>query len=63
MQKQRVEDDQKRSEKLEKLYQIRMAEQIVFDEEVVRAPRAPDRGRIESDVSMEKMVLTLELYR
>ncbi|KAL7923919.1 pinin/SDK/memA/ protein conserved region domain-containing protein [Trichoderma austrokoningii] len=36
MQKQRDEEDQKRSEKLEKLHQTRMAEQIVFEEEVMR---------------------------
>ncbi|KAL7937591.1 pinin/SDK/memA/ protein conserved region domain-containing protein [Trichoderma chlorosporum] len=36
MQKQKAEDDQKRAEKLEKLHLIRMAEQIVFDEEVMR---------------------------
>ncbi|KAK4070188.1 uncharacterized protein Triagg1_6609 [Trichoderma aggressivum f. europaeum] len=36
MQKQRAEDDQKRAEKLEKLHLVRMAEQIVFDEEVMK---------------------------
>ncbi|KAL7963494.1 pinin/SDK/memA/ protein conserved region domain-containing protein [Trichoderma compactum] len=36
MQKQKAEDDQKRAEKLEKLHLVRMAEQIVFDEEVMK---------------------------
>ncbi|KAK4067755.1 hypothetical protein Trihar35433_6315 [Trichoderma harzianum] len=36
IQKQKAEDDQKRAEKLEKLHLVRMAEQIVFDEEVMK---------------------------
>ncbi|KAH6610417.1 hypothetical protein Trco_000437 [Trichoderma cornu-damae] len=36
IQKQRAEDDRKRAEKLEKLRLVRMAEQIVFDEEVMK---------------------------
>lgn len=36
MQKQKAEDDQRRAERLEKLRAVRMADQIVFEEQVVR---------------------------